>query len=126
MASGRNGNGRKGGEGSQDVPRWVRTLFDRHEALLEDHARHMASIEEMITEIRAETAEIRTEGEARAAEHRAHMVRLDAEAAEGRRLTREVIKEISRVDAERKAESARNLAEHRAFMAALKDLRGRR
>ena len=152
MAARRNGNGRQGKNGgAPDVPRWVRTLFDRHEARLTENERRMDALQEMIEEIRAEGRERAAEHKEEMARMRADSVRRDAGLAESRRQTREIVKIVSRIDADLKAESAarkaesarreaesarreaesarrdaeaaRNLEEHRAFMAALEDLR---
>ncbi len=124
MPARRNGNGRNGGEGArEDVPRWVRTLFDQHE-------RRMAALERAHQEHEEKMAE----NETRMADYERHLDHLErsqkALEERERQRTRAIVEEFSRMDRERKTELARsrateerNLAEHRGIMAALKDVR---
>lgn len=104
----RNGNGTKGGDGGRgSVPRWVRTLFDQHEARMAAHESRMAAHEEAM------------------AAHEDRMDRMDrelrelrGEAIEARRQTREIVAELARLDAQRAKDG-------RALVEALKDMRGR-
>ncbi len=117
MPARRNGNGRNGGEGArEDVPRWVRTLFDQHE-------RRMAALERA----HEEHEERMAKHETWMADYERHLDHLErsqkALDERERQRTRAIVQEFSRMDRERKAEAARNLAEHREMMAALKDLR---
>lgn len=121
MPARRNGNGKHGGEGArEDVPRWVRTLFDHQE-------RRMAALDRAHEEHAEKMAEMKAEHETRMADYERHIDHLErsqkALDERERQRARAIVQEFSLMDRERKAESARNVAEHREMMAALKDLR---
>lgn len=109
-----NGNGsggrRNGGQG-QDVPRWVRTLFDEHERLL--------------AQMKAEMAKTKAEHEERMDGLERLIVVVHREEIETRRQTRELVLEIGRVDRERAVDRVEFLAAIRDIRDSLKGLHGR-
>ncbi len=96
----RNGNGKSGGNGGQDpVPRWVRTLFDQHEARMAAHEAQMAAHEERMDAYEHSLAEMKAEHKERMDELERFVKTVQREEIETRRQTREVVLVIGRLDA---------------------------
>lgn len=112
MAIRKNGNGRKNGDqGGERVPRWVRNLFDLHEARMAEmersreqskaeHEERMADHEERMAELERKTDDLER-----------HIRKVEQDGAENRRQTRALIAEFARMDAQRARDSKALVAE---------------
>ncbi len=89
----RNGNGGKSGHGEGgSVPRWVRTLFDQHEARMAEMGRAHEDHVEQMAEMKAEHEERMAESERKAEELERLVKVVRLEGLETHRQTREVVR----------------------------------
>jgi len=99
MALRKNGNGKGNGDhGGERVPRWVRNLFDMHEA-------RMAEMERSRGESKAEHEERMAELERKTDDLARHIREVERDGAENRRQTRAMIAEFDRMEARRERDS---------------------